>query len=193
MESRNFGFITALVFFYLILVLLTKIYLRKNGHDISLLRTRIRDLNLLFEVSKKYKNGIVRKLHFLIYLFIIIFPLIVIGLFISSQPSSNYMRCMIVERFKEQNYSGVIVDKYIDEENHSNETLIVQNRDKKSTIIDFIYLPREDFNIIQIGDSIFKESGDEFILMKRDSIHHKFYLEVDCDYQKYQEENEKFK
>ncbi|GAB1452412.1 hypothetical protein MASR2M47_24680 [Draconibacterium sp.] len=53
MELRNFGLITALVFFYLTVVLLTKIYLRKNGHDVSLLRTRIRDLNLLFEVSKK--------------------------------------------------------------------------------------------------------------------------------------------
>ena len=193
MESRNFGIITALVFLYLIVVILTKIYLRKNGHDVSLLRTRIRDLNLLFEVSKKYKNGITRKLHFLIYLFIIVFPVIVIGLFIFSQPSDNYMRCVIVERFKEQHYNGVIVDKYIDKENHANETLIVENGNNKSTIIDFIYLPREDFNIIQIGDSIFKESGDEFILMKRDSIHHKFYLEVDCDYQKHQKENEKFK
>lgn len=193
MESKNFGLITALVFFYLIVVLLTKIYLRKNRYDISLLRTRIRDLNLLFEVSKKYKKGIIRKLHFLIYLFIIVFPVAVIGLFIFSQPSNNYMRCLIVERFKEQCYSGVIVDKYIDKENHANETLIVQNRNNKSTVIDFIYLPIEDFNIIQIGDSIFKEAGDEFILMKRDSIHHKFYLEVDCDYQKFEEENEKFK
>lgn len=185
---RNFELIAGLGMLYMIIWLITMNYIKSNGHNISIFSSRIKDLNLIFEVSKRYNHRFIRILHFFHYLFILTFPIFLGILFFSSAPSSNFARCEIVEHFKNQEYRGVMIDKYIDNEQHATETVVLQGIENKINVYDFSYLNESNFEYVQIGDSVIKNKGQLYILVIRDTIQKQFYLSIDCDIDKYQKE-----
>ncbi|MGV8946262.1 MAG: hypothetical protein ACOH1N_07525 [Lutibacter sp.] len=81
-------------------------------------------------------------------------------------PSQDELCKQGVEFYKTKNFTGVVIKKYIDEENHSHKTIIVkENMNEKSIFLDAdiggIY------EYISIGDSISKNKGELFVLINR--------------------------
>jgi len=190
--NKDFELIVGLGLLYAIIRLLTMLYIKNNGHSISLFSTRINDLNLIIKVSKKYNSKFVKILHFIHYLFIIVFPIVLVVIFFTSGPSSNFNRCEIVEHFKEREYKGIVVDKYIDTEQHATETVILQNGKSILKIYDFSYLNKNNYNQIQNNDSLSKKSGKKFITLKKDSLYIKFHLNINYNYKKYRKKFNKY-
>mgnify|MGYP000862954862 CR=1 FL=1 len=72
-------------------------------------------------------------------------------------------------------FRSVIIDKYIDHENHNYKTCILL--EGTDTLILFLDFDKSGlFNYLEVGDSVFKDIGDSLIIVKRkDDIRH-FYL-----------------
>jgi hypothetical protein len=72
-------------------------------------------------------------------------------------------------------FRSVLKDKYIDTENHNYKTcILLEGTDTLTLFLDFDKSGL--FNYLEVGDSVFKNSGDSLIIVKRrDDIRH-FYL-----------------
>ena len=103
--------------------------------------------------------------------------LVIVFVFIANYLNVNkdfYHR--MLEQRKEESYSGVILEKYIDKSEHSTPML-------KFTNNKIISLENVFWNQVNVGDSIVKMKDEAFItLYKKDSLSVKF------DYNKYFED-----
>jgi hypothetical protein len=73
-----------------------------------------------------------------------------------------------------KNIDGIILDKFIDNQNHMHKTCLIKGDDT----IKFIFDTDKSgvFNFLNIGDSIRKPIGDSTIIVKRDKILSRFTL-----------------
>jgi hypothetical protein len=186
--------VIAMIFFgYLIIRVLTMFYIKRHGYNISIFTNNIKDFNLLFDVSSKYKNRFVKILHFFQYIFIVFLPIVLVIIFFSSASSENFDNCEAIEKFKSEEYKGIIKDKFIDKKDHYSKVVVIENKDSSFNIYQFSMMREHYYNEIQIGDSLIKRLGNRYITIKRDSVKEKIYYDLDCDYEKYKEELEKYK
>lgn len=72
-------------------------------------------------------------------------------------------------------FNGLLIDKYIDFENHEYKTcIILENIDTLKVLLNF---DRSDlFNYLHVGDSVFKIRSDSLIIVKRGNEKKHFYL-----------------
>ncbi|MDY0104315.1 MAG: hypothetical protein RBS07_15375 [Lentimicrobium sp.] len=99
----------------------------------------------------------------------------VVAFFIYNYESPSSVRN---EKFKQDlslSLKGLLIDKYIDYENHEYKTCIIQeNIDILRVLLNFDQSGL--FNYLQVGDSVFKIRGDSLIIAKRGTDKKHFYL-----------------
>ena len=88
--------------------------------------------------------------------------------------------CNLYTEFKESNYQGIVVDKYIDKENHNTRTIIIKSNEEIFTMI----LPRDTssfYTTVILGDTVIKKAGYEFIAIKNNLSVMKFNISWGCE------------
>lgn len=107
--------------------------------------------------------------------YIVLSVLLVIAFYIYNNESPSAVRN---EKFKHDLFlslKGLLVDKFIDYENHEYKTCMIQdNIDTLTVLLNFDQSGL--FNYLQVGDSVFKIRGDSLIIVKRRSNIKHFYL-----------------
>jgi len=84
------------------------------------------------------------------------------------------------ELFLAQLRSGVVVKKSVDRENHSFETVIIQEGDKLFTLLLVPDANDEDFERIKVNDKITKESNSFRFVVNSE---YGFEFQIDCDFE----------
>lgn len=65
-------------------------------------------------------------------------------------------------------FNGIVIEKYLDQENHLYPTIIVSESDNKEFLFPYErFSGKPFFDYVQVGDSIFKENGSRIIRTKR--------------------------
>lgn len=117
-----------------------------------------------------------KKVKYIIGIFLIspVVFLLIYSLFIPSG------LCQLTIDFKKANYQGVLIDKYIDRENHGTKTLIIKVKDENIALI----LPRDTINLFEyvlIGDTITKKIDEDYIIVSRNNTRKKAKIYFGCD------------
>ncbi|MGD9992554.1 MAG: hypothetical protein AB7S69_04575 [Salinivirgaceae bacterium] len=89
---------------------------------------------------------------------------------------SNNAYETLTRRVKELSIAGYVNDKYIDENSHLHETLVINNSGQSLRLI----IPNDKSGLyayIAIGDSIFKEKESMVCYVKRDGIYTRFEID----------------
>jgi|TARA_B110000902_G_scaffold264099_1_gene344691 hypothetical protein len=105
-----------------------------------------------------------KKIGFLIFIFILV--IIIRGFCTSNQDKYNRNLSFL----KKEDYSGVVIKKYIEKENHNRSFFILNDNSK-------ISINKDAYEILQLGDSILKEKNKLFIMIFRGSVSFKVKLE----------------
>jgi|GEM_PF-6935787 len=97
----------------------------------------------------------------LIYIIPIIILFVAIGLMSISKPS---LVCKRYEKFQLRSYSGIVIRKYFDVENHAYPTIVLRESMSSNTRINLIYDVNNVYRRIQIGDTLRKNRGDSYFV-----------------------------
>jgi hypothetical protein len=112
-------------------------------------------------------------------LFSIIFILMTLILFFVFKPS-EYKICMkAYSQMKKMQYKGIVLNSFIDSENHLLPTIIIDSGKDTITITDF----RDSsglFNYLTKGDSIFKDKNSSLVIVKRNNLINSFSITYNC-------------
>ncbi len=111
------------------------------------------------------KNTIIISASILIFLLL---GTIVIVKFISTVKKLNPDK-KASEYYREDVFSGLVLNKYIDSKQHNYKTLIVGNDNKEHRIL-FDFEIGGLYEFIQIGDSIFKKKDTLDVRLKRNKM-----------------------
>lgn len=88
---------------------------------------------------------------------LVIFSLIIWESFFNTQ-QKRYVNSL--KNIMDEEYSGIVINRYVDKNNHNSPKLIFSNNTETAIFGEF-------FGIIQIGDSIVKKKGDSKIIVYR--------------------------
>jgi hypothetical protein len=84
------------------------------------------------------------------------------------------------KRIEVSKIEGVVLNKYLDKNNHMFETLILMDNDKNT----YITLPDDEsgiFNFIEKEDSLLKEQGTLKCKVKKKGIDYYFIIDLGCN------------
>ena len=95
--------------------------------------------------------------------------------------STHGIKCEYQEYFKNREWHGKIVDKYLDEENYNFRTISVQNDNKTHKIQGQILSEFNNFERIQIGDSVAKKKGEIKLHLFKSDEEIELKMDFDCD------------
>lgn len=108
---------------------------------------------------------------------ICVVPVVFLFVYSIFQPSHL---CNLYAEFKQSDYRGILLNKYIDNENHNTRTIVIKSGENVFTMI----LPRDTslfYNTVMIGDSVIKRKGDEFIAIQHNYSLLRFKLKWGCE------------
>lgn len=159
--------------------------LKKNGFEVHGFSGHFNDIKNIFSLAKVTKDKISRRRYFLLGLndFITI-PIVLICFFkiISSTPSFNDNACKALANFKNQEYKVVVIDKFLDKNQHSYPTLILQDQNgNKITNQDFIFDKSGFFNYVQKGDTLIKSKNNTVINLINMKVDTLIRIEYKCE------------
>ena len=90
--------------------------------------------------------------------------------------------CRITEEYRKEPIRGYILNKYLDEDNHMSETVIIQSAYKGKTKKKDLTLDHTGlYGYISIGDSLYKPSGTLRTLVVRGNEKNYFILDFGCE------------
>lgn len=159
-ENPNQPVILATVLFGLIF--LTYLILKNNGEKGSLFNGAIFNNPInLFRLAKRTKNKRKKYMYFtLVFAIPILSIFFVISAYTRMSEFINRDECEYQKNFKNSEWNGKINDKYLDSANHSYPTISVKNDNEVFKIQAGILYDFNNFEHIQIGDSISKIKGE---------------------------------
>jgi uncharacterized membrane protein len=96
--------------------------------------------------------------------------------------SREEIRCERKERAKSMAWDGIIVDKYIDKENHNAKMLIIDNGEVGLSKTSILTIDSSGlFDTIEVGDSIAKYSGELSVRLTGLRLDTVIILDYSCD------------
>jgi hypothetical protein len=101
-------------------------------------------------------------------------------------PSDNCLNCIARERFRQEEFEGVVIKKYLDRSDHS--TPIAELRNTRDSIEKIYLFGSGLFDGINTGDSLKKSKGTIEVLIKINSKYHVCLTDFNCDSVKLKEE-----
>jgi hypothetical protein len=160
--------------------------LDNNNFKVNPFTGYFRDTKNMFILSASVSNNKTRKYFFLLGLLNILSRVALIILFIvfvaGTIKEGNAALCDSYKDFKSDTYDYLIINKYIDSNEHSYRTLVLQSKEGyqfKSTDWDFD--KSNLFNYVSVGDSIKKEKGTAVVRVINRKVDTTFKVNYGCD------------
>ncbi|WP_042479537.1 hypothetical protein [Solitalea canadensis] len=101
-------------------------------------------------------------------------------LILNTDSFNTSLACRKLEYFKKEEYQGIVMSKYLDQKNHSAQTIKMQGKNDYGII-----LARDTsgfYDYVKAGDSLIKIKGQEYIkVYRQDSILRQFKIYFGCD------------
>lgn len=164
----------------------TKGILDNNNFKVNPFTGYFRDTKNIFNLSAMASDKVTRKYFFLLGLLNILSRVVLLILFIvfvvGSIKEDNAALCNSYKDFKSDTYDYLVVNKYIDSNQHSYQTLVLQYKDGyqfKNTEFDFD--KSNLFNFLSVGDSIKKEKGSAIVRVINKEVDTTFKVDFGCD------------
>ena len=163
-----------------------KIVIKKNGYTVKFFSGFFRDIKNIFKLAKSSNDRNVKiKSLILGYSEIgltITFVVLGIGLFLSL-PSLNDGACNRFKDFKSYKYDYLVINKYLDSNEHSYPTLILQDgKGDRFQNQDLIDDNSGLFQFLSVGDSIQKRKGDSVVNVIRNKLDTTIKVNFGCGY-----------
>jgi len=183
-------YFAGLIFFFAILLgnlngYAIKRVLKDNGFDVKYFSGHFRDTKNIFKLAKATVDNRKRKRYYQLGFINIIFGFgflsSAIFLFLSL-PSLHDSACNAYTEFKSQEYKVVIVDKYIDNEDHSYPTLIFRDsKDNRIVNQNLVHDVSGFFDFVSIGDTLIKQKDEKGINIKNTKTDTIYVLDYGCN------------
>ena len=166
-----------------VLIFITYLILKNSGEKASLINGAFfRNPIKLYQLAKRTES-IGKKISY----FTLIFSMpIMLALFLYAAgtqifKSTNRIKCEYQEYFKNREWNGIVVNRYLDEENHDFKTISVENDDRAYKIQGQILSEFNNYDLIQVGDSISKIKGELMVHLYKSTEEIELKLEFDCE------------
>ena len=109
-----------------------------------------------------------------------LFLLVTILLVNRNEPSDEEILCSHYRHLKSLTYEGVVLDKYLDENNHGLPTIRIQEGERTRQIV-LVYDISGFFEEVQAGDSVSKENGYSATIIRMGAPHVRYELNYGLD------------
>lgn len=159
-ETPNTAVILAVVLNGLIFIIY--LILKNNGEKGSFLNGAVFSNPIkLFRIAKRTENKEIKFTYFaLVFSIPILTVLFVYSAYKQMSEFINRDECEYQKHFSNREWNGKIVDKYLDKENHAYQTISIENENGIFKIQDGILSEFNNYELIEIGDSISKIKGE---------------------------------
>ncbi len=107
-----------------------------------------------------------------VYLVFIIFCLLIIGstiVFLFTKKVLEITGGDPSEYYRNDIYTGVVIKKFINREQHNHRTLIIKQKDKEHVVL-FNFVMGGLYEFIEVGDTLSKKSGTLDLRLKRKDL-----------------------
>ena len=167
-----------------LLIFIIYLILKNNGEKGSIFNGAVISNPIkLFGLAKRTENKGIKFTYFLLVFSIpILTILFAYTAFTQMSEFMNRDECEYQEYFKNREWNGKIVDKYLDKENHAYQTISIENEKGIFKIQDGILSEFNNYELIEIGDSISKTKGE--LTAKLYKLNGKTELKTDFDCEK---------
>ncbi|MBO0323048.1 hypothetical protein J0X14_12135 [Muricauda sp. CAU 1633] len=136
----------------------------------------------LFRLAKRTENNGIKFIYFsLVFAIPILTVLFVFSAFTQMSEFINHDECEYQEYFRNREWNGKIVDKYLDEENHLYQTISIKNDSGIYKIQDGILSDYNNYELIEIGDSISKTKGELTAKLYKPNKKTELKSDFDCE------------
>ena len=144
------------------LIFIIYLILKNNGEKGSFFNGAIFNNPIkLFRLAKRTENKGIKFTYFsLVFAVPILAILFAFTAFTQMSEFMNRDECEYQEYFRNREWNGKIVDKYLDKENHAYQTISIKNDSGIYKIQDGILSDFNNYELIEIGDSISKTKGE---------------------------------
>ena len=160
--------------------------LDNNNFKVNPFTGYFRDTKNIFNLSAATSDNVTRKYFFLLGLLNILSRVALIILFIvfvaGTIKEDNAALCDSYKDFKSDTYDYLVINKYIDSNEHSYRTLVLQSKEGyqfKST--DWDYDKSNLFNFLSVGDSIKKKKESAIVRVINRKADTTFKVDFGCD------------
>ncbi len=145
-----------------VLIFIIYLILKNNGEKGSFFSGAIFSNPIkLFRLAKRTENNGIKFTYFsLVFAIPILTILFAFSAFTQMSEFMNRDECEYQEYFRNHEWNGKIVDKYLDTENHAYQTISIENENGIFKIQEGILSEFNNYELIQIGDSISKTKGE---------------------------------
>jgi len=107
-----------------------------------------------------------KKVYIILFFVLIIFTVIV---FLFTKKALEFTSGNPSEYYSNDFYSGVVVKKFIDREQHNYRTIIIEQYDNEYTLI-FSFVMGGLYEFIEVGDTLSKKSGTLDLRLNRKDL-----------------------
>ena len=144
-----------------VLIFIIYLILKNNGEKGSIFNGAVFSNPIkLFGLAKRTENKGIKFIYFLLVFSIPILTILFVHTaFTQMSEFMNRDECEYQEYFRNREWNGKIVDKYLDKENHAYQTISIENEKGIFKIQDAILSEFNNYELIEIGDSISKTKG----------------------------------
>ncbi len=165
------------------LIFLIYLILKNNGEKGSFFNGAIFNNPIkLFRLAKRTENKGIKLTYFSLVLAIpVLTVLFAFAAYTQMTEFINRDECVYQESFKNREWNGKIIDKYLDKQNHSYQTLSIKNENGIYIIQDGILSEFDNYERIQIGDSISKIKGELMAHLYKSNGKTELKSDFDCE------------
>jgi hypothetical protein len=104
-------------------------------------------------------------------------------LFVPKETILNKSRCDDEKKALEENFEGVVKNKFRDKKNHMWETIEYVNAFGTHLSLIFLNDASAAFDFLEPGDTLIKDGGNLEITIQRDDVIQKFRLDYGCNHE----------
>lgn len=165
------------------LIFIIYLILKNNGEKGNLFNGAILNNPIkLFRLANRTENNGKKIIYFLL-VFAVPTLTILFG-FIAFNQISEFGKldeCKYEENFMNREWSGKIIEKYLDKENHAYPTLKIKNENGIYIVQDGILSEFSNYELIKTGDSISKIKGELIIHLYKTSGETELKTKINCE------------
>jgi len=176
----TFEKIVTLVIILNVIAYLIKFILKSKGFTVSWLYNHHHDFVNIWKLLGKTKKFGERALYFIIgTVYPILIVIFIYAAFLQISNSTKHDPCVYQEKFRQLDWNGVVVKKYIDKTYHNLKTLEIERYQIQTEKIQhWALFENDNFEKVEIGDSIVKKQGLVYVtLFKPDTV-----IQLDVDF-----------
>lgn len=172
--------IIVLVLFVNIIWYSTKQTLKENGYKTKWFSNHFQDIPNIFGLAIGTQDKSLRTKYFAMGILLLSGIVGFIALAFNVIPLTNDNRCYFQKEFDHREWSGIVTQKYLDKPNHMFQTLEVRSNSKSMKIHDFVTDLNNSYDSINVGDSLSKVGGRNYVTLYRLGTEKRLIVDCGC-------------